>query len=78
MKLLGRLRQLRRAFYDAHEVDATRVHFTHDDEHELYELSAGEVGGEIMERIMTKGVRDAFPTFWGLEVVWDADETKIE
>ncbi|MEP1304468.1 MAG: hypothetical protein ABJK11_14810 [Balneola sp.] len=46
-------------------------------ENSLMLVSSDAVGNELVEKISTVGVRDAFPQMLGLEVVWDSDELKI-
>jgi hypothetical protein len=69
--------ELMKSYLDSHKREANVLHVTPQDEHAI--LSAlGELPEGLQARVMTEGVRGAFPKIFGLRTVWDAAQTKVE
>jgi hypothetical protein len=54
------------------------IHFTLHDELDFYDLSAEDVGGDLLGFFVSSSVRAQLKTFLGMRTHWDASETKLE
>jgi hypothetical protein len=59
----------------------TKVYLPYDKELEIGNLIADDIGGPVASEMFVNGVRKALMekgTLVGLEIVWDANEFKVE
>ncbi|HEY0194364.1 MAG TPA: hypothetical protein VGC42_24795 [Kofleriaceae bacterium] len=66
-----------KTYLDANKQASNVIHVTPHDEHEI--LSAlHELPDSVKAKVMTEGVRSAFPRIFGMRTVWDAEQTRVD
>jgi hypothetical protein len=69
--------ELMKSYREAHKREANVLYVTPHDEQEIFGALA-ELPDGLKARVITEGVRGAFPKILGMRTVWDAEQTKVD
>jgi hypothetical protein len=69
--------ELKKSYVETNKREANVLYVTPRDEYEILS-SFEELPDTQKAKVMSEGVRSAFPRIFGMRTVWDADQTKVD